>query len=113
EKIKIGRIRLQDRDKQRLEALYDGEITYHDTHFAAMLEGLERRGLADETVVAFVADHGEEFFDHDSVGHGHSLFEELLHVPFVMRVPGIDEPVRVTEPAGLVDVMPTVLDALG
>ncbi len=113
EKIKIGRIRLQDRDKLRLEALYDGEITYHDTHFAAMLDGLERRGLADETVVAFVADHGEEFFDHDSVGHGHSLFEELLHVPFVMRVPGIDEPVRVTEPAGLVDVMPTVLDALG
>ena len=113
EKIKIGRIRLQDRDKQRLEALYDGEITYHDTHFASMLDGLERRGLADDTVVAFVADHGEEFFDHDSVGHGHSLFEELLHVPFVMRVPGIDEPVRITEPAGLVDVMPTVLDALG
>jgi arylsulfatase A-like enzyme len=113
EKIKIGRIRLDERDKRRLEALYDGEITYHDTHFAAMLDGLERRGLADDTVVAFVADHGEEFFDHDSVGHGHSLFEELLHVPFVMRVPGIDEPVRVTEPAGLVDVMPTVLDALG
>ncbi|MBX3251785.1 MAG: sulfatase-like hydrolase/transferase [Myxococcales bacterium] len=113
EKIKAGRLRLNDRDKRRLEALYDGEITYHDTHFASILDGLERRGLRDDTLVVFTADHGEEFFDHDSVGHGHSLYEELLHVPFVVRVPGIESPVRVAEPVGLVDVVPTVLDALG
>ena len=112
EKIKAGSLRLNARDKRRLEALYDGEITYHDAHFAAVLQGLERRGLADDTLVVFTADHGEELFDHDSVGHGHSLFEELLHVPLVMRIPGTDA-TRVDEPVGLVDVMPTILDALG
>lgn len=114
EKIKAGSLRLNARDKRRLEALYDGEITYHDTHFAAVLEGLERRGLADDTVVVFTADHGEELFDHDSVGHGHSLFEELLHIPLVMRIPGLtDEATRVSEPVGLVDVLPTILEAVG
>ncbi len=112
EKIKSGRLRLGERDRRRLEALYDGEITYHDAHFAAVLEGLERRGLADETMVVFTADHGEEMFDHGSVGHGHSLFEELLHVPLVVRLPGV-EGGRVRAPVGLVDVMPTVLEALG
>lgn len=113
EKIKGGSLRLDARDKRRLEALYDAEITYHDAHFAAVLEGLERRGLADDTLVVFTADHGEELFDHDSVGHGHSLFEELLHVPLVMRIPGIDDTTRVADPVGLVDVLPTILDVLG
>ncbi|MBO6933678.1 MAG: sulfatase-like hydrolase/transferase [Deltaproteobacteria bacterium] len=111
EKIKAESLHTNARDRQRLEALYDGEITYHDTHFAAILEGLRRRGLMDDTLVVFTADHGEEFFDHGSVGHGHSLFEELLHVPFVVQLPGIGE-TRIDEPVGLVDVVPTVLDAL-
>lgn len=113
EKIKIGSLRLAARDRRRLEALYDGEITYHDIHFRSIVDGLERRGVLDETMFVFTADHGEEFFDHDSVGHGHSLFQELLHVPLIMRLPGLTEPVRIEENVGLVDVMPTVLDALG
>lgn len=111
EKIKSNRLHPNARDRVHLEALYDGEITYHDTHFASILQGLERRGLMDDTLIAFTADHGEEFFDHDSVGHGHSLFEELLHVPLVLYVPGAP-PARVDEPASLADLVPTVLDAL-
>ena len=111
EKIKSNRLHPNARDRAHLEALYDGEITYHDTHFASILQGLERRGLMDDTLIAFTADHGEEFFDHASVGHGHSLYEELLHVPLVLYVPGV-APVRVDEPAALADLVPTVLDAL-
>lgn len=114
EKIKSGSLRTTARDRVRLEALYDGEITYHDVHFNSILEGLERRGLDDNTMVVFTADHGEEFFDHESCGHGHSLYEELLHVPMMIRVPGrTDARVDVAEPVGLVDVVPTVLEALG
>ena len=112
EKVKSERLRLNARDRRRLEALYDAEITYHDTHFASILDGLERRGLADDTLVVFTSDHGEEFFDHESVGHGHSLYEELLHVPLVLKVPGIEGPVRVPDAVGLVDIVPTILDAL-
>lgn len=114
EKIKSGTLRTTARDRVHLEALYDGEITYHDVHFNSILEGLERRGLDNNTMVVFTADHGEEFFDHESCGHGHSLYEELLHVPMMIRVPGrTDARVDVDEPVGLVDVVPTVLEALG
>ncbi|HEY8428828.1 MAG TPA: sulfatase-like hydrolase/transferase, partial [Sandaracinaceae bacterium] len=112
--VKAGSLRLNDRDRFRLEALYDGEITYHDRHFASVVEALERRGLADETLVVFTADHGEEFFDHGSVGHGHSVWEELVRVPLIVRWPGLtDGPVRIEEAVGLVDVMPTILEGLG
>jgi choline-sulfatase len=114
EKIKVGKLKPDDRDRRRLEALYDGEITYHDLHFASILDGLADRGLLDETMVVVTADHGEELFDHGSVGHGHSVWQELLHVPLSMHIPGLTSGgVRVDGPVGLVDVVPTVLDALG
>lgn len=114
ERIKAGGVRLNDRDRQRLGALYDGEITYHDRHFASVIEALERRGLADDTLVVFTADHGEELFDHGSVGHGHSVFEEIIRVPLIVRWPGLtDGAVRIDDAVGLVDVMPTILEALG
>jgi len=114
EKVKVGRVTLNDRDRRHLEALYDAEITYHDVHMAAILDGLERRGVADDTLVIVTADHGEEFYDHGSVGHGHTLYEELLHVPLVMRWPGLEGgPRRIDTPAGLVDVLPTIYDVLG
>lgn len=114
EKIKIGSLKLATRDKQHLEALYNGEISYQDVHFAAVMQGLVERGLADDTVVVFTSDHGEEFWDHGSVGHGHSVYDELLHVPLIVRLPGVTEgKQRLSTSVGLIDVMPTILDALG
>jgi arylsulfatase A-like enzyme len=114
EKIKIGSMKLNDRDKVRLQALYDAEITYHDVHFAALMQALEQRGLARDTAVAIVSDHGEEFWDHGSVGHGHSVYDELLRVPMILRLPGLTEhKQRNTQAVGLVDVMPTLLEAMG
>jgi arylsulfatase A-like enzyme len=114
EKIKAGRIPLGPRDRERLEALYDGEISYHDVHFNAIVEGLRRRGVEDDTMFIIVADHGEEFWDHGSVGHGHSVYEELLRIPMIVKLPGTTNgAVRLDDAVGLVDVMPTVLEALG
>ena len=59
-------------------------------------------------------DHGEEFYDHESVGHGHTLFQELLHVPLVIRAPGVvPGGVRFDSEVGLADILPTVLHAVG
>ncbi len=114
EHIKSGRLRLNDADQRQLEALYDGEITYHDRHFGALLRGLEARGLADSTLVIITSDHGEEFWDHGSVGHGHSVWEELLHVPLVVRHPGVaGGAARVGTEASLADVAPTIFASLG
>ena len=114
EKVKLGELPLNSRDKVRLEALYDGSITYHDVHFDAIMEGLERRGLANDTMIVVTADHGEEFWDHGAVGHGHSVYEELLHVPMFVKLPGVTREIsRVEDWVGLVDVLPTIFEALG
>ncbi len=100
-------------DRSHLEALYDGEISYHDVHFAAILDGLTRRGLDDSTMVVVTADHGEEFWDHGSVGHGHSVYEELLHIPLLRSDRPASRRRGSTPPWASCDVVPTILDALG
>jgi len=116
ERIKTGAIRLTARDRFRLEALYDGEVTYHDDHLARLYEALARQGLLDDTLLIVTSDHGEEFFEHGSVGHGHSIYEEMLHVPLVVRLPGagpLAERATSEAEVGLVDVVPTVCEILG
>jgi arylsulfatase A-like enzyme len=113
ERIKAGQVTLTARDRRRLEALYDGEISYHDAHAPKLYEALETLGVLDDTLVVVTADHGEEFFEHGSVGHGHSLYQELLHVPLFLRLPGrFPAATKVDAPAGLVDVLPTAFEAL-
>lgn len=116
EKIKTGAVRLSERDKIRLEALYDGEITYHDEHLEKIYRELEAQGLLENTVMAVTSDHGEEFFEHGSVGHGHTLYEELLHVPLFIRLPGAHtqkKAVHFPQEVELVDVLPTMCELLG
>ncbi|MCU0663111.1 MAG: sulfatase, partial [Myxococcota bacterium] len=114
ENIKRGRVTMQPRDKQRLIALYDGEVTYHDRHLGHFLDALSKLGVLDDTVILITADHGEEFFEHDSVGHGHTLYQELIHVPLALRAPGIvPAGKRIETPVSLTDVLPTVLEATG
>lgn len=100
--------------KQRLllRGTYDGEIKYTDIHLGRIFKELEELGLAEETIVVFVSDHGEEFFEHGNVEHGSSLFNELVRVPLVIRVPGEEER-RIPEVVRTVDVMPTLLDLVG
>ncbi len=92
--------------------LYDGEIRYTDLHVGRVLERLAQLGLAEHTVVVVTADHGDEFHEHGATGHGHTLFSELLHVPFAIRAPGI-APRRVSALARQIDVVPTVLALAG
>ncbi len=92
--------------------LYDGEIAFTDEHVGRALEALERTGASERTVVVFLADHGEEFQDHGGTGHGHTLYEELLRVPLVIRAPGI-APARVGALVRTVDLLPTVFDLVG
>ena len=114
EDIKRGRVTMTARDRERLEALYDGEVTYHDRHFGRFMTRLEELGLLDSTMFVVTSDHGEEFFEHDSVGHGHNLYQELLHVPLIMRWPGVTTAgQRLGQVCSLVDITPTILDATG
>ena len=100
-------------DPVRIERdLYDGEILFTDHHIGRVLDSLAALGLERETIVVLVADHGEEFGDHGQQHHGHSLYTELTHMPLIVSGPGID-PARVTTPASIVDVLPTLLELAG
>jgi arylsulfatase A-like enzyme len=93
-----------------LVARYDGDILYADTEVGRLLDGLERLGLEPSTAVLVTADHGEEFFDHGNWGHGQSVYDELVHVPLILRLPrGAAGGSRVAAPVSHADVVPTLL----
>jgi len=110
--INSGEHAMTPSDQAALEALYDGALAYLDSQLGRLFEGLELRGLAADTVVCIVADHGEEFGEHGRVGHGHGLWENLLHVPWVLHVPGT-APARNDARVSLIDLFPTLLAAAG
>lgn len=107
-----GRLPLDAATLARARALYDGEVAYTDDEVGRLLDGLAARGLDARTVVVITSDHGEEFGDHGSWEHGHTHYDELLHVPLAIRAPGLAARV-VDEPVGLVDVAPTVCALAG
>ncbi len=98
-------------DRHFVSAAYDEEVLFVDRQLERFFAGLEERGLAEETLVVLTADHGEELFDHGGFEHGHSLYQEILHVPLAVWGPGV-LPGRIDAPVSLVDVLPTLLEAL-
>jgi len=99
-------------DVIRLTALHDGEITQHDRHMGTFIDRLKEAGLWEDTVFVFVSDHGEEFNEHGSWGHGHSVYQELLHVPFMLHREGIAGR-RIPTTVSTMDIAPTVLELAG
>jgi arylsulfatase len=101
------------RDIEHLIALYDGSITYWDTHFGEMMAFLDSMGLLANSIVILTSDHGEMFGEHGLWAHRGSLYEEVLRVPFIVRYPGVVAANQViTAPISTIDVLPTVLDLL-
>ena len=92
---------------------YDATIRFADGELARLFARLEELGLAENTIVVVTSDHGEEFWEHGGVSHGLTLYEEQLHVPLVVRVPGGGPGRRVPVPTSLLDLAPTLLDLLG
>jgi arylsulfatase A-like enzyme len=112
DEVVAGRLKPDDADLAQLRALYDAEIRYLDSQIGAFLIELEVKALLDESVIVFVSDHGEELFDHDSVLHGYTLYEEQLRIPLMIRHP--EYPARrVSRLSRQVDVLPTLLELLG
>jgi arylsulfatase A-like enzyme len=112
----LGPARLKpigDRDLAHLVALYDQGISYVDYWIGRLVEELDRRGLLENTVVFLAADHGDELHDHGGFDHGATFYEEMMHIPFILRVPHVGTGRVVDEQVGLIDVMPTLLDLLG
>ena len=100
--------------RDSINALYDGEVLQVDNTIGEVVRELKEYGVWDNTVFLIVSDHGEEMGEHGGWEHDHSVYEELVRVPFLMHFPG-DEfgGTRIDAPVSLIDVMPTLLDYVG
>ena len=98
---------------QEFALAYDQEARYTDDHVGPFLTHLARIGLSEHSIVVITSDHGEEFGEHGGMGHGRTLYQEVLRVPLVIAAPGILAPAKVASPVSLLDVAPTILDLLG
>lgn len=102
------------RDLEHLVALYDGEIAFTDDIVRDLLDEMKKRGRFENSLIVITADHGEEFFEHRGRGHQRTLFDEVIRVPLIVRLPGgKGAGRRVATQVSLVDLMPTVLSRAG
>ena len=101
------------REIQRMRAIYDSATSYADAQVGALLDELERLGIADETMIVITADHGEELFEEHRCGHGATLRDSLARVPLLVHYPPRIAARRVDEGVEGVDILPTILDAVG
>lgn len=90
---------------------YDGEVAFVDEQVGKVLAALQSQGLDKNTIVIVTSDHGEAFGEHGLIRHGFEVWEELVRVPLLVHVPGA-EPKRVPARRSLIDLAPTVLEAL-
>lgn len=101
-------------DREEISALYDAEIAGNDAAFGRLIEELRARGLYDSLLLVFVSDHGEELLDHGGWEHGATLYQELVHVPLILKLPrGTGAGRRIGETVRQIDVLPTILEVLG
>lgn len=96
-------------------ALYDGEIRHVDSEIEKLFEEFRKTGLFDSSIVIFLSDHGEAFYEHECFSHS-NLYDETLRVPLMIHLPGELGKYNgraIEDVAGLVDIVPTVLDLCG
>jgi len=101
------------RELAQLKALYAEEIGATDQSIGRLLAYLDEHRLWESTCVVFVSDHGDEFLDHGGFEHGHTVFEELVHVPLLVADPSRRAPAVVTEVVEARWLFGTILDMLG
>ena len=114
-RINNGAVSIDDDDLAHIVATYDAEIRSVDKAFGRLRGGLRELGLWQEAFVIVTSDHGEEFGEHGAVGwHSHSLYDELLRVPLLIRFPRwAHGGETVQQQVRLIDIPPTVVAAAG
>lgn len=120
--VQTTRPALTGEEKELASALYDGDIAFADQQLGAFFDAAERAGWLDDTVFVLTSDHGEQFWEHGSWGHGQSLYDHQLHVPLLVHLPPALAAARnltvgagavISDQVQLVDLAPTLLDLVG
>jgi len=101
-------------DKDYVIAQYDGAVAYMDAAIETIFTALEAKGILDESIVVINSDHGETLYDHECYFDHHSMYDQTLHVPLILRYPGkVPAGLRVGGYNRQQDLMPTLLELAG
>ena len=113
--INAGSIPIEREGLEQIEDAYDAEVISADRAIGRLIAALSDMGLYEETMIVLTSDHGEEFGEHGRVGwHSHSLYDELLRVPLILKFPGGRfAGTRVATQVRSIDIAPTALRNVG
>lgn len=111
--VRNHKLLLSEEDWKFIQFLYDAEILAVDESIGKLIRFLKSNGLYDKSIIIVLSDHGEEFMDHGGFEHGHTLYDELIHVPLMIKMPySLRAGERITHQVRLIDIMPTILEIL-
>jgi arylsulfatase A-like enzyme len=112
--IYVNKINLSERDIFHLNALYDAEIRSTDSYIARLLDRLEQKGLANNTLIVFSSDHGEELYERNHYFfHSCSMYDNVLRLPLIMKFPKVIAAGKVIKnQIESIDITPTILQFL-
>ena len=96
-----------------IRTLYEGEVAYVDAQLGRFLDTLKQLNLYEDSLILLTSDHGEELWDHGRFEHGHTLYNELIHVPLLVKLPGVQPQTRVDASVSTQAVAPTILELCG
>jgi arylsulfatase A-like enzyme len=103
---------ISERDLAHMVALYDGEVAHIDYYVGMLVAHLKSEGLYENAVIIVTSDHGEELWEHKSIGHN-TLYDEVIRVPLIIKLPEKRDHTRMRDVVQSIDIFPTVLDVLG
>ena len=104
--------RVDEKKVGAFRELYQAEILEFDHYFGEFIRKLKVMGFYDSSMIIFMSDHGEEFYEHKAWTHGHSLYNELIKIPLIIKFPHNEyKGVEISEDVGIIDIFPTILEA--
>jgi arylsulfatase A-like enzyme len=92
---------------------YDAELAYTDYYIGKLINKLKQKGIYDSSLIIITSDHGESIGDHGESTHGFFVYHSTVHVPLIIKIPGLSGSARINEVTGLIDIVPTVCSILG
>lgn len=101
----------EDFGRAKVRDMYDHEVRWTDDQIKRVLDFVEQQPWASKTAIILTGDHGEAFGEHGMYRHGFEVWDEIVRVPLIVYVPGV-QPKRIKEKRSLIDLVPTILDLM-
>lgn len=108
-----GSVSLTSEDANFLRAIYQEKVADMDQQVKRFLDAYRSIHTSNKTIYIFISDHGEEFYEHGRIDHGMTLYDEVLHVPFIIAVPGGSKNIKISDQVRNIDIFPTITALTG